>query len=111
LHAESSRNFLPRTIAGRLVLGILSLAFLPFSAVFLYAISIGPAGLNAADWLVRVALWEFFGALFAVSACGITWAAATPAWLPRLIDPFAKRLVLLAILPLLILAALAVWPI
>ncbi len=89
---------------------MLSAPFIPFSAVFLYALMRGPRGIKWSEWLIRVALGEFFTALFVVSTLGLIWAIAMPGWLPQLAFRFARRLMLLALLPLLILAAMWLQP-
>jgi hypothetical protein len=103
-------NFLPRNFAGRFLLGVRSSPFVPFSAVFLYALTLGRRrGLNWSEWLVRIAMWEFFRTLLAVSICGLIWAVAAPAWLPAFAFRYARRLGVLAMVPFLILAALLIW--
>jgi hypothetical protein len=66
--------------------------------------------MNWGEWLAHIAMMEFFVALFAASLCGLIWAVAAPAWLPTLAFQYAKRLAMLALIPLLALAALVVWP-
>jgi hypothetical protein len=58
-------NVFPQSATGRFVLGLLSMAFIPFSAIFLYACTFGHPGPGWGVWLVRVAMQEFFCALLA----------------------------------------------
>jgi len=106
-------DFLPRSLLGRCLLGMFSAPFVPFSAVFLYAFTLGRRpvlNLNWGEWLVRIAMSEFFGALLAVSICGLIWAVAAPDWLPALAFRYGRRLGVLALVPFLILAGLLIWP-
>lgn len=108
---EIPPHVFPESAIGRFVLGLLSIAFIPFSAIFLYACVFGHPGPGWGVWLIRIALQELFFALFAVSTCGLVWAVAAPTWLPGWAHRWVFRLVLLALIPFLIMAGMMLWPV
>lgn len=107
---DNQHDMLPQSIGERIILGMLCAGAVPFAAVFLYALTIGPMGATWAERLIRVALWEFFAALLVVGLCGLVWAVAAPSWLRPVTERWAMRLMLLALVPPVILFGLAVWP-
>jgi hypothetical protein len=109
--SEIPPNVFPQSAIGRCVLGLLSLAFIPFSAIFLYACTFEHPGPGWGVWLIRIALQEFFFALLAVSTCGLVWAVAAPAWLPTRAYRWVFRLTLLALIPFLIITGMMLWPV
>ena len=109
--SEIPPNVFPQSGIGRFVLGLLSIAFIPFSAIFLYALTFGHPGPGWGFWLIRIALQEFFFPLFAVSTCGLVWAVAAPTWLPMWAHCWVFRLTLLALIPFLIMAGMMLWPV
>ncbi len=106
-----SENGLPNSIAGRIVLGLLCILFLPFSVIFLFALFIGGVGANWGDLLVRFLFGEFLLALFMVSGCGVIWAIAMPKWIITIMHHWSGRLALLLFIPFLLMAAMLFWPI
>jgi hypothetical protein len=101
-------NFLPRSFVGRLGLGLLSSAATAFAGVFLYALITGPFGRTWIERFIRLGMGELFAAIFAVGMCGLIWSVATPEWLPELAWRFARRLVILGLIPVIVLGAMAV---
>ncbi len=104
-------NFLPRTLRGRLVLGLLSLCLgVPsgmFIGLLMYVIVVYLAGLPAGAHVpgpgplgsaLLAVLAEFITALFLVSALSLIWSLCTPRWVERLAERAARKTVLLLLL-------------
>ncbi len=107
---EVPANFLPRSVGGRVVLGLLSAPAIPFAGVFLYALAVGPGGATPAGRVVRLAMGDLFATLLAVGCCGLVWAVAAPPWLAGPAWRYGRRLTLLALVPFAILVWILVWP-
>ncbi len=76
-------GLLPTTLSGRLVLGVVSLFFIPFSGVFVVApyyamLILGGIPHGLAEWTVHVALAEMFLTLFLLGCIGLIWAVGMP---------------------------------
>jgi hypothetical protein len=102
---------LPRSVPGRLVLGLLCAVFLPFSATFLILLFLAPANADWGVWLVCLMMKQFFAALCGVSVYGLIWAIAMPDFVVWTIQYWGTRLALVALIPFLIIAGLYLWPI
>jgi hypothetical protein len=100
-------NFLPHSFFGRLGLGLLSSGATAFAGVFLYALVIGPFGRTWVERCVRLGMGEVCAAIVAVGVCGLVWSIATPEWLPEIAWRFARRLMILGLIPVAMLAGMA----
>lgn len=96
-------NFLPRSIGGRFLLFVLSIVAIPFGGTFFVILLIGhvtaPAGMTWGEWFVRLAAEEFCATLFVTGCVGVTWAVATPSWLPDMAFQVGKKMVLWMLVP------------
>jgi hypothetical protein len=106
------KTFLPRSLVGRVVLLALSACAIPFAGGALYGLAIGrgPAGGGVGVVLTRLAVGEFFAALFATGSVGIIWAVATPRWLPVVAWRVMGWMVICLLILWVLVLGMLVWP-
>ena len=99
---------LPRDPVRRVLLGVVSLGWLPPSGFAWFMVTFPPQrppGLFGQAF--QIVASEFLITLFIVSAIGLIWAIATPRWVAMVADGMTKRLWLMFILALIAIGALA----
>ncbi len=86
---------LPRSVLGRILLGIVCMVFLPATATALIAyLFIIPVPNRPVAWAVAALFSEFVFAAFLFSAFGLIWAVAMPQWAIRVIEMASLKLLI-----------------
>lgn len=102
----------PRSLAGRIGLGLASLCLAPLSELMLYGLLLrAPRPRAVADWLLLIVVEEFLLGLFLFFTAGVIWAAWTPRWLERLRALLARKLALGMLMFMIPAGVLAFWTI
>jgi len=106
-------GFLPQSLVGRAILFVLSTGAVAFAGPFVVALVVGSfriAGLTWSERLLRLAMGEFFSALFVTGMVGLAWAVATPIWLPPFAMRACRKMAVCLFIPWIIMLAMVLWP-
>lgn len=103
-------DYLPRSVAGRGLLLVLSIGAIAFAGTFLMVLALGRGDGTWAHWGFRVASGEFCSALLATGLAGLVWAIATPPWLPNLAVRIVTRMAICLLIPWVLILAVVLWP-
>jgi hypothetical protein len=90
----NNKSFLPRSVAERILLGLLSFFFAALSGLFLHSWFILNPN-NITNPLLRAAVLEFALAIFLLSTLTLVWCLATPRFLETLLLKQAKHVSIL----------------
>ena len=89
---SENRRFVSRRIGDRILLGALATPIAGLSGWgLMLMVSVAPKPVGVLQGFGQIALGQFVGSVFALSALAFVWAIAAPAWLEQHLERSAGR--------------------